>query len=141
MTEVRIRFRDVTGNMFCTAGTCPVPNELVIRVQPDEAILLSLINKVPGMDLRLEARNLDLHYKSAFAEQIPDAYESLLMDVIRGDRSLFIRSDELQAAWDIFTPVLHDIQRQQLVPHPYPFGSAGPTARRAAERNVKETEV
>ena len=71
MTEIRIRFRDVPGNMFCKAGTCPVPNELVIRVQPDEAILLSLINKVPGMDLRLEARNLDLHYKSAFAETNP----------------------------------------------------------------------
>ncbi len=126
MTEIRIRFREVPGNMFCQDGACPIPNELVIRVQPEEAILLSLINKVPGMDLKLESRNLDLQYKSAFAEQIPDAYESLILDVIRGDRSLFIRSDELQAAWDIFTPVLHDIERQKVVPSPYPFGSAGP---------------
>ena len=126
MTEIRIRFREVPGNMFCQDGACPIPNELVIRVQPDEAILLSLINKVPGMDLKLESRNLDLQYKSAFAEQIPDAYESLILDVIRGDRSLFIRSDELQAAWDIFTPVLHEIERQKVVPSPYPFGSAGP---------------
>jgi glucose-6-phosphate 1-dehydrogenase len=127
MTEIRIRFREVPGNMFCQDGACPIPNELVIRVQPDEAILLSLINKVPGMNLKLESRNLDLQYKSAFAEQIPDAYESLILDVIRGDRSLFIRSDELQAAWDIFTPVLHDIERQKWVPSPYPFGSTGPS--------------
>ena len=126
MTEIRIRFREVPGNMFCQDGSCPIPNELVIRVQPDEAILLSLINKVPGMNLKLESRNLDLQYKSAFAEQIPDAYESLILDVMRGDRSLFIRSDELQAAWDIFTPVLHEIERQKVVPSPYPFGSAGP---------------
>jgi glucose-6-phosphate 1-dehydrogenase len=126
MTEIRIRFREVPGNMFCRDGSCPIPNELVIRVQPDEAILLSLINKVPGMNLKLESHPLDLQYKSAFAEQIPDAYESLILDVMRGDRSLFIRSDELQAAWDIFTPVLHEIERQKVVPSPYPFGGAGP---------------
>ena len=80
------------------------------------------------MGLRLVSRNLDLQYKSAFSEQIPDAYESLILDVMRGDRSLFIRSDELRAAWDIFTPVLHEIERQGLVPEPYPFGSNGPAA-------------
>ncbi|MHB0960155.1 MAG: glucose-6-phosphate dehydrogenase [Pirellulaceae bacterium] len=128
MTEVRIRFRDVPQNMFCRGEACPMPNELVVRVQPDEAILLSLTNKVPGLEMRLESRNLDLHYRSAFVEQIPDAYESLILDVIRGDRSLFIHRDELQAAWDIFTPVLQEIERQKVVPCPYPFGSAGPAA-------------
>ncbi len=127
MTEIRIRFRDVPANMFCTADTCPAPNALVIRVQPDEAILLSLMTKVPGMDLKLETRNLDLRYKSAFTELIPDAYENLILDVLCGDRSLFIRSDELQAAWDIFTPVLHEIEKRKIVPQPYPFGSSGPT--------------
>ncbi len=126
MTEIRIEFREVLGNMFCVANTCPAPNELVIRVQPDESIYVSLVNKVPGMNMRLETRKLDLQYKAAFTEQIPDAYESLILDVIRGDRSLFIRSDELQAAWDIFTPVLHDIERERLVPESYPFGSHGP---------------
>ncbi len=131
MTEIRIQFRDVPGNMFCVAEGCPQPNELVIRVQPDEAIYLSLVNKVPGMNLRLETRKLDLQYKAAFTELIPDAYESLILDVIRGDRSLFIRSDELQAAWDIFTPVLHEIEQQRIVPHSYPFGSHGPDAAKA----------
>jgi glucose-6-phosphate 1-dehydrogenase len=130
MTEIRIQFRDVPGNMFCTAEGCPAANELVIRVQPDESIYLSLVNKVPGMQLKLETRKLDLQYKAAFLEEIPDAYESLILDVIRGDRSLFIRSDELQAAWDIFTPALHAIDQQALVPEPYPFGSQGPPAAR-----------
>ena len=128
MTEIRIRFRDVPGNVFCPAGGCPVPNQLVIRVQPDEAIYLSLINKVPGMGMKLTIRNLDLQYKAAFTEEIPDAYEGLLLDVVRGDRSLFIQSDELGAAWDIFTPLLHEIERRRLAPEPYEFGSRGPPA-------------
>lgn len=128
MTEIRIRFRDVPGNVFCQPEGCPQANELVIRIQPDEAIYLSIVNKVPGMGMTLESRNLDLQYKAAFSELIPDAYESLLLDVMRGDRSLFIRSDELQAAWDVFTPVLHEIERRKLVPEPYPFGSRGPAA-------------
>jgi len=130
MTEIRIRFRDVPRSMFCGPDGCPDANELVIRVQPDEAIYLSIVNKVPGMGMKLRSRNLDLQYKAAFAEQIPDAYESLLLDVMRGDKSLFIRSDELRAAWDVFTPVLHEIERRRLVPEPYPFGSRGPAAER-----------
>ena len=126
MTEIRIQFRDIAENIFCRSGDCPQANELVIRVQPDEAIYLSLVNKVPGMAMKLATKNLDLQYKAAFSEQIPDAYESLLLDVMEGDRSLFIRSDELQAAWDIFTPVLHEIERRKLVPRPYEFGSGGP---------------
>ena len=128
MTEIRIRFCDVPEGIFRSPAGCPRPNELVIRVQPDEAIYLSIVNKVPGMGMELATRRLDLQYKAAFSEQVPDAYESLLLDVIRGDRSLFIRHDELQAAWDIFTPVLHEIQRRKLVPEPYEFGSRGPAA-------------
>ena len=128
MTEVRIRFRPVAGNMFCQLADCPAPNELVIRVQPDEAIDLSLTNKVPGMSMKLQPRNLDLQYKEAFSELIPDAYESLLLEVVQGDRSLFIEKEELKAAWDIFTPVLHEIEARRIVPEPYEFGSQGPVA-------------
>lgn len=126
MTEIRIQFREVPGNVFCDDDGCPKPNELVIRVQPDEAIDLSITSKVPGMGMTLQSSSLDLQYKAAFQEQIPDAYESLLLDVMRGDKSLFIRSDELQAAWDIFTPVLLEIERHRVVPEPYEFGGGGP---------------
>ena len=128
MTEIRVQFQDVPSNMFCGPGGCPDANQLTIRVQPDEAIYLSLVNKVPGMGMQLTTRNLDLQYREAFSELIPDAYESLLLDVIEGDRSLFIRSDELEAAWDIFTPVLHEIEERQVVPEEYDFGSPGPAA-------------
>ena len=128
MTEIRIQFRDVPGNMFCGPDGCPMANELVVRVQPDEAIRLSIAGKVPGMGMKLQSTSLDMHYKAAFAELIPDAYESLILDAIQGDKSLFIRSDELRAAWDVFTPVLHEIDTRNLVPEPYPFGSTGPAA-------------
>lgn len=126
VAEIRIHFRDVPGNVFHGKSGCPQANQMVIRVQPDAAIYLSLTTKVPGMGMKLAPRPLDLQYKSAFTEQIPEAYESLLLDVIRGDSSLFIRSDELRAAWDVFTPVLHEMDRRHLVPEPYEFGSTGP---------------
>jgi glucose-6-phosphate 1-dehydrogenase len=121
-TEIRIQFKPVAGGMF---GDGLQPNALVIRVQPDEAIALHVLTKVPGMGVRLKKTELDLRYRQAFSEVIPDAYESLLLDVIRGDKSLFIRKDELAAAWDIFTPVLHDLDQRAIVPEPYRFGSAG----------------
>lgn len=126
MTEIRICFREVPENRFCHWDACPDPNELIIRVQPDESIRLSIANKVPGINQRVQSRSLDLLYHAAFPELIPDAYERLILDVIRGDHSLFIRSDELAAAWDIFTPVLHAIERDGVRPQPYPFGSSGP---------------
>jgi glucose-6-phosphate 1-dehydrogenase len=126
-TEIRVKFRAAARNMFCEAAGCPESNELIIRVQPDESIRLRVTSKVPGMSMSLKARDLNLYYKDAFAgEIIPDAYESLLLDVMQGDKSLFIRHDELGAAWDVFTPVLHEIERRGVEPDPYPFGSNGP---------------
>jgi glucose-6-phosphate 1-dehydrogenase len=74
----------------------------------------------------LQSTNLDLQYREAFAETIPDAYENLLLDVIEGDRSLFIPRSELQAAWDIFTPVLNRLENDRVVPESYAFGGPGP---------------
>lgn len=125
-TEIHIRFKAVENNIFCNTGQCPQPNEMIIRVQPDEAIYLRLTNKVPGPGMRLDVRNLDLQYKLAFSEIIADAYESLILDVIKGDRSLFITREELAAAWDIFTPLLHQIEKEKTVPENYPFGSENP---------------
>lgn len=125
-TEIRILFRHLDTCVYCRPEENPYPNELVIRVQPDEAIMFRINNKVPGLGLDLEPRDLDLQYNTAFAELIPDAYEDLLRDVIDGERSLFIGSAELEAAWDIFTPLLHTIDDNKVKPLPYPFGSSGP---------------
>jgi len=125
-TEIRIEFRPVRARLFGDAAAGLVPNELVIRVQPDESIALHLVNKRPGIGMGLGKTELDLRYAAAFDTLIPDAYECLLLDVIRGDKSLFIRADELEAAWDVFTPVLHAIERRALRPESYPFGGGGP---------------
>jgi glucose-6-phosphate 1-dehydrogenase len=126
LNEVRIRFRPVAQDIFRASVGQLEANELVIRVQPDEAIELKIMNKVPGLKMELQRTDLDLHYKSTFDALIPDAYECLLLDVMEGDRSLFIRADELAAAWDIFSPVLNDIDNQKVVPMRYPFGGCGP---------------
>ncbi|MCX7934839.1 MAG: glucose-6-phosphate dehydrogenase [Planctomycetota bacterium] len=128
-TEIRIRFRETPKNFFSQPGG-ESANELIIVVQPEEAIRLRLLSKVPGLQFAVDNRTLDLIYNTAFADRkIPDAYECLLLDIIAsGDRSLFIRSDELAAAWDIFTPILHWLDREEISPEIYPFGSAGPRA-------------
>lgn len=126
MTEIRIQFREVPANLYRTQG-CPLArNQLVIRVQPDEAITFEIMNKTPGLEMHLGKSDLNLRYGSAFGVEIPDAYECLLLDVMEGDESLFIRSDELAAAWDIFTPVLHQIETEKLEPDLYPFGTNAP---------------
>ncbi|HIJ65301.1 MAG TPA: glucose-6-phosphate dehydrogenase [Candidatus Hydrogenedentes bacterium] len=130
MTEICIRFRPVPGNVFCAARGCPQSNELVIRVQPDEAISLRITNKIPGIEIALGETDLDLRYGAKFETQIPEAYECLLLDVMKGDKSLFIRADELAAAWDVFTPTLHAIDARAVRPTSYPFGSEGPHAAR-----------
>ena len=126
MTEIRIRFHEIPGRMFKSDEEHLKANELVIRVQPDAAIYFTIMNKVPGVGMELETRELDLQYASAFSQLIPDAYEDLLLDVFRGEKSLFIREDELAAAWDIFTPLLHEIDDAIIHPDPYTFGSMGP---------------
>ena len=125
-TEIRVRFRDVAKNLFAASAPHVPANELVIRVQPDESISLQIVNKAPGLKMELAGTDLDLHYASAFKNVIPDAYECLLLDVLRGDRSLFIRADELEAAWDIFTPALHEMESARQRPERYPFGENGP---------------
>lgn len=123
VNEVRIHFKDLPDNIFCDSEACIPGNQLVIRIQPDETIYLKIVCKRPGLDFDMVESLLDLRYKSAFSSQIPDAYECLLLDVMHGDKSLFIRSDELQAAWDIFTPVLHEMDEKATTPVPYPFGT------------------
>jgi glucose-6-phosphate 1-dehydrogenase len=121
--EIRIQFKRFPHALFPSA----LPNELVIRVQPNEAIYMNVMNKVPGLTNELTNSDLDLSYKSKFqVAYIPEAYERLILDAIRGDQNLFVRVDELAAAWRIFTPVLHALENEHIEPIVYPFGSRGP---------------
>jgi glucose-6-phosphate 1-dehydrogenase len=127
--EIRVQFRHVPGNLYNrNSGTDrdQTTNELVIRVQPDEAIYLKINNKVPGLGMRLDQSNLNLLYSARYSKEIPDAYERLLLDAIEGERRLFIRSDELDAAWALFTPLLKEIEEKKTTPEFYPYGSRGP---------------
>ncbi|XP_031492872.1 glucose-6-phosphate 1-dehydrogenase, chloroplastic-like isoform X2 [Nymphaea colorata] len=127
--EIRVQFRHVPGSLYKRnfgADIDRTTNELVIRVQPDEAIYLKINNKVPGLSMRLDRSNLNLHYAARYQGEIPDAYERLLLDAIEGERRLFIRSDELDAAWSIFSPLLKDLEEKRITPELYPYGSRGP---------------
>jgi glucose-6-phosphate 1-dehydrogenase len=138
-TEVRIHFRErlhlfeqAKAALPCAAAA----NELLIRVQPDEKLALRIVSKLPGVGMQLGATELDLRFREKYPRRrIADAYENLLLDVVRGDHSLFIRSDELAAAWDIFTPVLHQWEAQGAPPEPYALGGDGPAALHALARS------
>ncbi|KAL0079026.1 glucose-6-phosphate dehydrogenase [Phycomyces blakesleeanus] len=104
--EVRIQFRHVPGNLYGGSAR----NELVMRIQPKEAVYMKFNNKQPGLSYQTIQTDLDLSYHKRYTElSIPDAYESLILDVLRNDHSNFVRDDELEAAWKIFTPLLHKI--------------------------------
>merc|ERR1711991_1250571 len=112
-------------------------NELVIRAQPDEAMYLKIMTKAPGIGQDVTMTELDLTYKERFDDvRLPDAYESLINEVIRGNATNFVRSDELDAAWRIFTPLLHKIDNGELKPTPYAFGTRGPEAADALAKRM-----
>ena len=127
ITEIRIVFKSIPGDIFRGTPDRLIHNEVVIRVQPQESILLLINNKRPGEGLSLVKTHLDLVYAEAFKEAIPDAYESLILDVFRGDKSLFISHEELAAAWDIFTPLLKELEAFRSQPDQYEFGGEGPS--------------
>ncbi|GIL45941.1 hypothetical protein Vafri_3047 [Volvox africanus] len=99
-------------------------NELVIRFQPGEAIYAKMVVKKPGLEMNYEMSELDLSYPERYkGVVIPDAYERLILDCIRGDQQHFVRRDELRAAWAIFTPLLHAVDAGAVQIHPYPYGT------------------
>ena len=122
--EIRVQFHSVPAQLYNECNTRD--NELVIHIQPDEEIYLKINNKMPGLGVRLDNSHLNLTYKSKYEKELPDAYERLLLDVMNGDKRLFIRADELEAAWNIFTPLLHAIEEHRIQPELYPYGSRGP---------------
>ncbi|XP_075647160.1 glucose-6-phosphate 1-dehydrogenase, chloroplastic-like [Castanea sativa] len=141
-TEIRVQFRHVPGNLYNhKSGTDldNATNELVIRIQPDEAIYLKINNKVPGLGMRLDRSELNLLYKARYPREISDAYERLLIDAIEGERRLFIRSDELDAAWQVLTPLLKELEEKKVAPELYTYGSGGPVGVHylAAQHNIR----
>ena len=101
--EIRVQFKDVTQGIFKDISR----NELVIRIQPSEAVYLKLNAKTPGLFTRAVPVDMDLTYKRRFGEiDIPEAYEALILDALKGDHSNFVRDDELDVAWKVWGLVL-----------------------------------
>eukprot|EP01119_Soliformovum_irregulare_P013157 TRINITY_DN3475_c0_g1_i1.p1 TRINITY_DN3475_c0_g1~~TRINITY_DN3475_c0_g1_i1.p1 ORF type:complete len:524 (-),score=184.34 TRINITY_DN3475_c0_g1_i1:304-1845(-) len=120
--EIRIQFHSNPSSLYKDAAR----NELVIRVQPDEAVYMKFNVKKPGLTEEVITTELDLTYKKRYDARLPDAYERLVYDVLRGDHNLFVRVDELEEAWRMFTPILHKIENEKIQPIVYKFGSRGP---------------
>jgi glucose-6-phosphate 1-dehydrogenase len=96
--EIRIQFKDVTQGIFKNISR----NELVIRIQPSEAVYLKLNTKSPGLHTDAVPVDMDLTYKRRFEDAlIPEAYEVLILDALKGDHSNFVRDDELDVAWKV----------------------------------------
>ncbi|XP_071712999.1 glucose-6-phosphate 1-dehydrogenase 6, cytoplasmic-like [Rutidosis leptorrhynchoides] len=123
--EIRVQFKDVPGDIFkCKSKG---RNEFVIRLQPSEAIYMKLTVKEPGLEMKTTQSELDLSYRQRYQDVIiPEAYERLILDTIRGDQQHFVRRDELKVAWEIFTPLLHKIDNSEVKSLPYKPGSRGP---------------
>ncbi|KAI7828512.1 glucose-6-phosphate dehydrogenase [Kickxella alabastrina] len=120
---IRIQFKDMVNALFPNLAR----NELILQVSPKESVTIKTIVKEPGLSTNLAMSELDLTYHKRYQDlKIPDAYATLILDVLNGDHSNFVRSDELDEAWRIFTPLLHQIEKEEVVPLPYEYGSTGP---------------
>jgi glucose-6-phosphate 1-dehydrogenase len=129
VSEIVIAFRSVPHSLFGGMAGPLSPNKLVIRLQPDEGVKLSLMIKEPGPGgLRLRESSLDMTFAETFGGRHPDAYERLLMDVVRGNQTLFMRRDEIEAAWRWVDPIIAAWNDSRAAPRPYAAGSWGPSA-------------
>ena len=127
VTEIAVTLKPVPHLAFQQGGSVGVqPNQLVLTVQPDEGVSLSLGAKIPGPRMRIRPVNMEFRYGTSFLSESPEAYERLILDAMRGDASLFTREDEVRAFWTICDPIL---KAWSDMPGPLPgyaAGSAGP---------------
>ena len=122
-----MELHDVTHLPFPPEATQGLgPNALLLRIQPDDAITLRFGAKVPGQAFRVRTVSMDFSYGAAFLEQASDAYERLLLDAMVGDPTLFIRTDEVEQAWNIVDPILAAWSGDPAPLPTYPAGTWGP---------------
>jgi glucose-6-phosphate 1-dehydrogenase len=128
LTEIAVQLKPVPHLPFQNTGSMGVqPNTIVITIQPDEGVSVSLEAKIPGTLMRLRLVNMEYRYGTVFLSQSPESYERLILDVMRGDATLFTRDDEIEALWGIVDPILAAWEADAYSPIPqYPAGSPGP---------------
>ncbi|MFC3127609.1 glucose-6-phosphate dehydrogenase [Pseudoroseomonas globiformis] len=129
VSEIVVQFRTPPFSIYPRDQHELQPNRLLIRLQPAEGMRLEMMTKEPGPGgLHLRPTGLDISFEKAFGQRYPDAYERLLMDVVRGNTTLFMRRDEVEAAWSWVEPILQGWNDRRDTPRPYLAGSWGPTA-------------
>ena len=128
VTEIAVTLKPVPHLAFQSIGSVGVqPNQVILTVQPDEGVSVSLGAKIPGPRMRIRPVNMEFRYGTAFMSESPEAYERLILDAMRGDATLFTRGDEIEALWAIIDPILTAWHEDTTSPIPqYPAGSAGP---------------
>ncbi len=128
-SEIVVQFQHIPHSIFPElSGDC-APNRLIIRLQPDEGMKLSLMSKEPGPGgFRLRPVSLNLSFEEEFHMRYPDAYERLLMEVIRGDPALFMRRDEIESAWRWIDGIIEGWAGKQQEVEGYVAGTWGPTS-------------
>ncbi|HEX8852390.1 MAG TPA: hypothetical protein VF754_02830, partial [Pyrinomonadaceae bacterium] len=128
VTEIAIQFKAAPHQLFGPALEQVTPNQLVIRIQPDEGITLRFAAKVPGQVTRIRDVNMDFRYGASFGVKLAEAYERLILDCIHGDSTLYARKDMTERGWEIVMPILDEwAQHNTDAPFPnYEAGTWGP---------------
>jgi glucose-6-phosphate 1-dehydrogenase len=127
VTEIAVTLKPVPHLAFTAAGSVGVqPNQLILTMQPNEGVSLSLGAKIPGARMRIRPVNMEFLYGTSFLSESPEAYERLIMDAMRGDATLFTRDDEVEAQWTIIDPILAGWAQTPGPLPQYPAGSPGP---------------
>ncbi len=127
-TEIVVTLKPVPHMAFQSTGSVGVQqNQIILMVQPDEGVSVSLGAKIPGARMRIRPVHMEFHYGTSFVSQSPEAYERLILDAMRGDATLFTRNDEIEALWGIIDPILTAWHEDTSSPIPqYEPGSQGP---------------
>lgn len=128
VTEVVIHFKNTPHHLFGEQDeSAPLNNQLVLRIQPDEGILLKFGMKVPGAGFRVQTVNMDFHYSELSDVYLPTAYGRLLLDAMQGDATLYARGDAVEQAWEFVQPILDAWKNNPNIPiYGYPAGTWGP---------------
>jgi glucose-6-phosphate 1-dehydrogenase len=127
ITEIAVTLKPVPHLAFAAEGSVGVqPNQLILTVQPNEGVSLSLSAKIPGTRMRIRPVNMEFLYGTSFLSQSPEAYERLILDTMRGDATLFTRDDEVEAQWRIIDPILESWDQDDQPLAEYPAGTQGP---------------
>ncbi len=128
VTEIAVTLKPVPHLAFQSIGSVGVkPNQIILMVQPDEGVSVSIGAKIPGATMRIRPVNMEFHYGTSFMSESPEAYERLILDAMRGDATLFTRNDEIETLWGIIDPILTAWHQDTSSEIPqYPAGSQGP---------------